>query len=113
MQVVQELKFVYDTNLDPEIDKAVEELIQLIHNKGCMIKESVSPNRGGSTIVNRPGGSYDGVDTSKRFLGYDVGYDKGTDWPGKISYDPQPERKAYKVEDLPDDIRQAILETKA
>ena len=89
MQVVQELKFVYDTNLDPEIDKAVEELIQLIHNKSCMIKESVSPNRGGSTIVNRAVSIED----------YGLAYLKPVphDWPGKISYDPQPERKAYKV----------------
>lgn len=62
MQLVQELKFSYDTALDPEIDKAVEDLVFLIHQKGSMIKDSVTPNRGGSTIAFRP------ADTPKEFV---------------------------------------------
>lgn len=71
MQLVQELKFSYDTNLDPEIDEIVEQLVFLVHAKGGMIKDHVVPNRGGATIVNR-----------------------GGDWPGKITIPPQPEKKS-------------------
>jgi hypothetical protein len=79
MQVVQTLKFAYDTTLNPEIDKAVEDLVFLIHKTGGMITDGIAPNRGGSTIVNRPSQTKT--------------YDNG-DWPGKISYDPKPEKKS-------------------
>lgn len=81
MQLVQELKFSYDTNLDPEIDEIVEQLVFLVHAKGGMIKDHVVPNRGGATIVNRPDRSSNGTGSI-------------TDWPGKINIPPQPEKKS-------------------
>lgn len=57
MQVVQELKFTFDTKLDPEIEEALETLVYLVHSKNQMIKDNVTPNRGGATIVNRQNNS--------------------------------------------------------
>lgn len=82
MQVIQELKFTFDTTLDPEIDKAVEDLVYFLLAKGQLINDHVIPNRGAATIVNRKSEDLRYVDPSY------------PDWPGKISYDPQPEKKS-------------------
>lgn len=84
MQVVQELKFSYDTTLDPEIDKAVEELVFLLQSKNQLITDKVTPNRGGATIVNRQTEPLEKAVPRKL-----------EDWPGKITYtQPQPEKKS-------------------